>query len=911
MLPPNLMLLAALGATAAAPPAPDTGAPLSVMSFNLRYATANDGDDAWPRRRGLLFAVVREARPDLIGTQEGLADQLDELRAGLGDGWAQVGVGRDDGRRAGEFAAILYRTERLERVEDGTFWLSDTPDVPGSATWGNRVTRICTWARFTDRASGTRFRVVNCHFDHESQPSRERSAALLLERVRAFGAEPVIVTGDLNAGETNPAVRSLLTALRDSYRMLHPQDSVVGTFHGFRGDSTGEKIDVVLATPDVTPLTAAIVRTALGGRYPSDHFPVTALLRLPPPPEPEPPVEAEDLLAEIVISATRAERRVRDEPLRVEVVDAEEIAEKVAMTPGDVAMLLAETGGLRVQNTAPAVGRSNVRVQGVLGRYTQVLTDGLPQYGLAGALDIGQIPPLDLARVEVIKGTGTALYGGAALGGVVNLVARRPDGRRELLVNGTTQGGADAVLWWAGRSQWSLLSSNHYQPQRDRDGDGWADMPGYERFTLRPRLHVGEGTPRSLTATAGVMVETRTGGTMPGDTVPDGTAYVDRLRTLHLDLAASGRWVTASGWLLGARASAMRRSQEHELGSPARVEPGIRTTALLEATASRIADRMQWLVGLAVQRDGWDADSTPDFSYTHTVPGVFGQVEWDATSVLALAASARVDHHDAYGTFLSPRLSLLARLGGPWTARVSAGTGFFGPTPFIEETDNVGVRPFTGPLDVAAERGASASVDINGTLGGIEVSGTVFWTGISDQVYAQEVHPPCLPPGGCSFLQHGSSAGPARSAGFDALARWRHGPWQATLSYTIVDATREQTVDQREAVPLTPLQQAGIVAAWEGERTRIGWELYAVGEQALEENPYRMVSAPFALTGVLVQHRIGQAQLFVNFENLTDVRMTRWQPLVRPDYDWLRGWTTDVWAPLEGRVINGGVRVGF
>jgi endonuclease/exonuclease/phosphatase family metal-dependent hydrolase len=260
------------------------------MTFNIRYGTAPDGDDAWPHRRELVLRVVRDFDPHVLGVQEALKFQLDAIEQELRQ-YGRIGVGRDDGGEAGEYSAILYDRRRLAPLDQGTFWLSDTPEVPGSTTWGNRITRIATWARFADRTSGANFYVFNTHFDHESQPSRERSALLVLERIAARPppAEPIVLMGDFNAGEDNPAFQTLLTFRRgasdatrfvDTFRAVHPSVTNVGTFHGFRGAAGGAKIDAILVSPEWAALDAAIVRTSENGRYPSDHFPVTATLRL-------------------------------------------------------------------------------------------------------------------------------------------------------------------------------------------------------------------------------------------------------------------------------------------------------------------------------------------------------------------------------------------------------------------------------------------------------------------------------------------------------------------------------------------------------------------------------------------------------------------------------------------------------
>jgi endonuclease/exonuclease/phosphatase family metal-dependent hydrolase len=263
--------------------------PLTVMSFNIRYGTAKDGENQWTARREMLFDVIREQDADLVGLQEALASQIDEIVAAA-PAYAVVGVGRDDAAKKGEFSAILFRKDRLHVAEAGTFWFSDTPTVPGSKSWGNNITRIATWARFVDR-DGRGFYHFNLHLDHESQPSREQSTALLRKRLdaRSLAREPVIVTGDFNVGEKNPALATLVgrftpdapAPLVDTFRVLHPDEISVGTFTAFKfGSVTGDKIDYVLVQPDTEVLSASIVRTSRNERYPSDHFPVVAKVRL-------------------------------------------------------------------------------------------------------------------------------------------------------------------------------------------------------------------------------------------------------------------------------------------------------------------------------------------------------------------------------------------------------------------------------------------------------------------------------------------------------------------------------------------------------------------------------------------------------------------------------------------------------
>lgn len=263
-----------VAASAAAPE------PLNVMSFNIRYGTANDGPDRWELRRDQLFALLKEQSPDVIGLQEALHFQIDEIIAALPE-YRMVGVGRSDGGQGGEYAAILYRGTRLSVRQTGTFWFSDTPEIVKSNTWDAALERICTWAIFDDK-QGTPFYVFNLHLDHISQPAREKSGALLLARVAARSPKlPVLVTGDFNTGETNPVTREVAKVLRDTFRVVHPNATEVGTANQFKlGTTMGEKIDYIFVEPGTEVMSADIVRTSVGGRYPSDHFPVVARIRL-------------------------------------------------------------------------------------------------------------------------------------------------------------------------------------------------------------------------------------------------------------------------------------------------------------------------------------------------------------------------------------------------------------------------------------------------------------------------------------------------------------------------------------------------------------------------------------------------------------------------------------------------------
>jgi endonuclease/exonuclease/phosphatase family metal-dependent hydrolase len=300
-----------------------TAVDLDVMTFNIRYGTANDGDNHWDKRKDLVVGVLRDHAPDVVGLQEALRFQIDYIRKALPQ-YGEVGVGRDDGAQTGEYSAILYRTNRLEAQATGTFWLSDTPEVPGSRSWGNDIPRVCTWARLVDKRSaiqtsdtagvsgtgkrsdaeeqaGKAFYLYNTHLDHRSQPSRERSVDLIARHITTREhPDAVVLTGDFNADEANEAIRYLkgrwpqvpakrgtcaaVQPLVDTFRVLHPDAAEVGTFNGFKGNRSGGKIDYVFAPPTATVLEAEILYDNSASQYPSDHYPVRAKILLPTEP---------------------------------------------------------------------------------------------------------------------------------------------------------------------------------------------------------------------------------------------------------------------------------------------------------------------------------------------------------------------------------------------------------------------------------------------------------------------------------------------------------------------------------------------------------------------------------------------------------------------------------------------------
>ena len=617
----------------------------------------------------------------------------------------------------------------------------------------------------------------------------------------------------------------------------------------------------------------------------------------------------DDAIEEIVVQATRSGDRVQDQTIRVEVLGQEEIEEKLLMRPGNISTMLNETGGLRVQVTSTALGSANVRTYGMRGRYTQILSDGLPLYGgQASSLGLLQIPPSDLRQVEIIKGAASALYGGQALGGVINLVSKQPsdEAEGEIILNATSRDAQDASLYAATPlgSGWSasLLAGYNRQSAQDLDDDQWIDMPGYERFSVRPRLFHESDNGGRIYFTLGAMREDRRGGTENGGTVSDGLPFEQNQNTKRLDAGLIIEQPVGNWGVAQFRASTTRQNHDHRFGSLD--EDDKHETSLLEVSLSGDLEATTWVAGVAHQRDEYQSDPFPVFDYSYESPAVFAQIDHGLTEILNVAASVRWDDHSDYGSQLSPRLSVQYR-PGDWSIRGSWGEGFYAPTPFVEETEAAGLSRLS-PLDGLQEETAETiSLDVGYSFGSVEASVTVFASVIENAVRIEALN--------SSQVQLVNQSGDTHTTGTEALIRWRYDDWTITGNYLYLD-TEEPLLTGigNRPVPLTPRHSAGLVGIWESEnRGRVGLEVYYVGEQSLEDNPFRSTSEPYLFVGLLGEVVLGNVRVFLNMENILNVRQTRDDPLVLPDRTPDGRWTVDAWAPLDGFVANAGVRWQF
>jgi len=620
-------------------------------------------------------------------------------------------------------------------------------------------------------------------------------------------------------------------------------------------------------------------------------------------------------IEKIQVTASRLGRIVTESATRTEIINGEEIQEKALMRPGNISMLVAETGGVKVQTTSPALGSANIRLQGLYGRYTQLLSDGLPLYGgQTASIGLLQIPPTDLANVEIIKGSASSLYGGSALGGVINLISRTPANKPEgeVLINLTSKNGQDITSYFASpitdNTSASITAGIHHQKVQDLDDDGWIDMAGYKRASARPRLYWQDESGANLYVTFGAMKEEREGGTLDNATVPDGNTFFQTQDTLRADLGFIFNQPLGDTLNVNVRGSVMHQQHEHEFGTV--YEDDTHQSDLIESSLSGYFDETAWVIGLALQSEKFTSDTFPLFDYSYQVPGLFSQVDYEASDDISLSLSARADWHSEYGTQVSPRISLLYRPDN-WVIRGSYGQGFFAPSPFIEEVEAAGLSRLAPLGDLNEERATTASLDVSYIVGNVETSVTLFASDIDNVTELETINE--LERVLNQQVRIVNTAGETQIRGAELLLRYRWHDIKLTGSYLYTDATKEnQLSTDRLPLALTPKHSAGAVVMWEEHGSHlVGFEAYYTGTQQLENNPYRETSKPYWHLGLLGQITLGKISWFLNAENLLNIRQTKEDSLVLPVQAASGRWTTDIWSRNDGFTVNAGVRIQF
>lgn len=625
------------------------------------------------------------------------------------------------------------------------------------------------------------------------------------------------------------------------------------------------------------------------------------------------PDEAE--MEEVVITGTRTVRTIADAPVRVEAIPQEEVEEKLLMTPSNVAMLLNESTGMRVQTTSATSNTANLRIQGLNGRYTQILIDGVPTFsGLAAGFGLTQLAPLNLRQVEVIKGATSSLYGADAIAGVVNFLTKVPGDEPELsaILNATSQKGFDGASFYSQRlgatDGFTIFMSRNLQGLFDVDGDAYADIARYERFSLSPKFVASLSQNVEARIAGSFLTEHRFGGRMDAPELGGGSddPYREEIQTERFEVGGHVEWRISTDQSLSLNIATMHLERDAHYGTlPFN---GTQSMIYLDGQYNFRTGDQNILLGIVSNAETFE-DRTPSIvrsrSYHFITPAGFVQDEWKVSDEWTILGSGRVDFHNVFGTFLTPRISLMHRPSSQLTLRLAGGTGFKAPTIFVEESEEAGFRNVQPLEGVTAEKAVSGSFDLNWKASiGDDIAATVgAGLYLSSLDGALRANPDSIDVGVLSLQ---NAIGKTVTRGCEISLKLARSEYKLSLGYTYLYGTEEHRGGTSE-LALNPRHSVGIVLVWESEEqgAKVGLENYWTGRQRLERNPFRDVSPDYWVTGLIAEKKFGIVRLFVNFENIFDTRQTRFESIINP----ASGRTVPIYAPLEGRVINGGVRL--
>lgn len=626
-------------------------------------------------------------------------------------------------------------------------------------------------------------------------------------------------------------------------------------------------------------------------------------------------VDEQEELEEVVISATRSTRTIDNIPTRVEVIAGEELDEKGNMKPGDIRMLLAESTGIQTQQTSATSGNSSIRIQGLDGKYTQMIRDGFPLYsGFSGGLGLLQIAPLDLQQVEVIKGSSSTLYGGGAIAGLVNLVSKKPTEERQLnlLLNGTSALGLDASGFFAQKFEkvgTTIYAAYNKGTAYDPSDIGLSAIPKFDRFTLNPKLYLYFSDATTLSAGLNTTIEKRMGGDMEY-LKGNGSAthsYFEENKTQRYSTQLELEHVLNDKEKLTFRNSISYYDRSIRL--PDYLFSGLQLSTYSEANYNRYTERTDWVAGVNFLTDDFKEDRNNEFalrSYNYKTIGGFVQNTWNATEKITLESGIRGDYHSEYGFFFLPRVSGLWKINDHFSTRLGGGLGYKAPSIFTEDAERIQFRNVL-PIDVAntkAERSYGANYDINyrtrlfdGEIG-FSINQLFFYTRINNPILLTE--------SAVDELVYTQPAGNLDTKGTETNAKITYQGFKLFIGYTYADVN-QHTDNISTTYPLVSKHRLNNVLMYEVEdKWKIGAEAYYFGKQKLNDGT---TGKAYWTTGLMAEKLWERFSIFINFENLTDTRQTKFDSIytgsiTSPVF-------SDIYAPVDGMVINGGVKIRF
>ncbi len=620
---------------------------------------------------------------------------------------------------------------------------------------------------------------------------------------------------------------------------------------------------------------------------------------------------------EVIVQSTRTSRTIANVPTRVETIELEEIDEKSNMRPANVAMILHESTGIQVQQTSATSGNSSIRIQGLDGRYTQLLKDGFPNFGnFSSGLSILEIPPLDLKQVEIIKGPASPLFGAGAIAGVVNFVSRTPKEKAEynFIVNHSNIGQTNIGGFAAGRGKkagYTLLALYNRQEAYDVDEDDFTEVPESDEFTVNPKLFLYPNENTTITVGNSFTKGERTGG----DVVviknkPDAFhQYYEQNETLRnissieLDIKRGDkkRILVKQSFSLFDR----------DINIPAYKFAGVDYNAFTDVSYITNVKKHALVLGgnFIYNRFKEKKSSSSDRDNTIRTGGLYGQYTWDASEKVKLESGLRVDltdyRNDIYSNteiFVLPRLSLLLKYNDEWSSRIGGGMGYKTPTLFTEETETIQYRNVDQLNNVKSEKSYGGTADVNFKTNLAEdlvfsLNHMFFYTTIVKPIVLEN-----SPGGNFRFV---NASDPVRSAGFETNAKFIFKEnFKLFLGYTYTDI-KAKYLTGNQFLPLVPKGKLNSALIYEKEDViKVGLEGYFTGKQYLSDGTQ---TPAFKELGFMVEKIFEKFSLYINFENFTDTRQSRYKNVVNgshldPSFD-------EIWTHTEGFVFNGGIKI--
>ena len=625
--------------------------------------------------------------------------------------------------------------------------------------------------------------------------------------------------------------------------------------------------------------------------------------------------EDSEELEEVMVSSTRSTRTIENVPTRIEFIGSEELDEKGNMKPGDIRMLLNESTGIHVQTTSATSGNAGIRIQGLDGRYTQILKDGFPVYsGAAAGLGLLQIPPLDLKQVEVIKGSTSTLYGGGAIAGLVNLVSKTPADERDLRfhVNATSGRGLDVNGFYGQRfEKWgaTVFASHNRNEAYDPSDAGFSAIPRFKRFVFNPKLYLYFNSKASLSAGVNATVEDRKGGDMlylkgRGD---DTHRYFEENRTRRYSTQFTFDYAIDAGSAFQVKNSLSYFNRSTAV--PGYRFEGTQRSSFTEASYTRRFEKTEWIAGLNGWTDDFKEKRLSDFplrSYRQITFGVFLQNDWDVSERVQLETGLRSDYTDGYGMVVLPRVSALFRIAKGWTSRIGGGFGYKTPSLFTEESEQIQYRNVR-PIDKASAKleksyGGNADVNYRTALGEdatFSINQLFFYTRLDHPLLLQS-----LPDGKEYELR--PSAGAIHTKGTETNVKIVYHDVHLFLGYTFTDTRLHENGAKAERA-LIPKHRLNSVLMYEVEDAwKLGLEAFYYSRQKLSDG---VRGKDYVLCGFMAEKMWRNFAIYINFENMFDARQTRFDTIYTGTVS--NPVFRDIYAPLDGFLINGGIKINL